>query len=82
MKPANPSTLPLSLPLPGNRPSGVVVQDGAGDAAEERNPALWPSQNASVVSAGYAFTHGVSTLAIVSQHPHLVAVEPGVGAVT
>ena len=26
--------------------------------------------------------HGCSTLAIVSQHPHLVAVEPGVGAVT
>ena len=46
-------SLPLSIAQDaGNRQSGVVVQDGAGDAAEERNPALWPSQNASVVSAG------------------------------
>ena len=46
-----------SLPLPiaqdpGNRQLGVVVQDGSGDAAEEGKRALWPSQNASVVSAG------------------------------
>ena len=46
-------SLPLSIAQDaGNRQTGLGVQDGAGDAAEERNPALWPSQNASVVSAG------------------------------
>ena len=47
-----------SLPLPiaqdpGNRQLGVVVQDGSGGRRRRRqNAALWPSQNASVVSAG------------------------------
>ena len=46
-----------SLPLPiaqdpGNRQLGVVVQDGSGTPPKKANAALWPSQNASVVSAG------------------------------
>ena len=47
--------------LHARRPDGPVAAAqncathgplSVGDAAEERNPALWPSQNASVVSAG------------------------------
>ena len=67
------SSYPVSLAVP--RSEEAAWRRCAGRKRFPRTFADWQIPRAQA-------PHGCSTLAIVSQHPHLVAVEPGVGAVT